>query len=649
MFEAEIESTKLRLAEMLLPSPSRGLYVLEVLDHPTLDPAYKEFVRAEVEWLLYQDRIQRQSNLPIDPNDPLFRSLWSQVEDYLRRHARFDRKHALSLLDAAVKSVLNYRIRPRVTLKWFVYRGEPTKPICEILLRLGYFADYRYFRDGFQRWMSERSLDASSTHIMPIFEFERLVKQIDDDYILDLSTTEFIELLDPVFAFFNDASTPLPLQTIPIEALIVFLDDKDIQVIAQKFERMLYHDGVRAVTRDTILRVVDQVLQELEGDRSGDETAPAKAVEETGSSETILEQHIGDRSEQAAVELETEESRSTDADVSALYGEATSDDEAPPVSDTEGEPDAIAQTAFAENAAHEQQPIASEEQHDETVDFDESSAVGTGEEEAIAHQPNVTDSPAPSLSDESVPSEEMLAESDIATNDEQHSSPERLPHESVLVVEDEITDSSVAADDQATSDSQVPEHEPMLDSSDSGLEIMPDDVSVMLADDPTMRENFVTETDEDLRALEREFDLEPLVASSVEDDAEGEAFDSTADDTTAAEQQLPSTQPSEQVPVLDEVLESGLKHVRVQAPSRTLHHPWLAEALGGELAEAVLKKLCERDRFRFEGLLARLDAAPTLRAALNELDSYLAQYGLDPAMKVAQELRMVLVKHFALS
>lgn len=264
MFEAEIESTKLRLAEMLLPPSKGGVHLVQVLDHPSLDRAFKEFFRAEVEWQLYQDRIQRQSNLPIEPNDLVFRNVWGQVEDYVRQHARFDRRQALALIDTAVKSILNYRIRPRVTLKWFVYRGEPTKPVCEIFLRLQYFADYPYFRQGFEQWMEERSLARDSMQIMPMFEFERLVKQLDDDYILDLSTSEFLDLLDPIFSFFNDPSTPTALEAIPIEALIVFLDDKDIQVIAQKFERMLYHDGVRNVTREMILRVVEQVLQELE-------------------------------------------------------------------------------------------------------------------------------------------------------------------------------------------------------------------------------------------------------------------------------------------------------------------------------------------------------------------------------------------------
>jgi hypothetical protein len=47
--------------------------------------------------------------------------------------------------------------------------------------------------------------------------------------------------------------------------------------------------------------------------------------------------------------------------------------------------------------------------------------------------------------------------------------------------------------------------------------------------------------------------------------------------------------------------------------------------------------------------MARLNAASSVRAALNELDRYLAEYALDPTMKVAQELRLALVKRYTLA
>lgn len=649
MFEAEIESTKLRLAEMLLPPSKGGVHLVQVLDHPSLDRAFKEFFRAEVEWQLYQDRIQRQSNLPIEPNDLVFRNVWGQVEDYVRQHARFDRRQALALIDTAVKSILNYRIRPRVTLKWFVYRGEPTKPVCEIFLRLQYFADYPYFRQGFEQWMEDRSLARDSMQIMPMFEFERLVKQLDDDYILDLSTSEFLDLLDPMFSFFNDPSTPTALEAIPIEALIVFLDDKDIQVIAQKFERMLYHDGVRNVTREMILRVVEQVLQELEQqeyqpEHKSEHDASAASAEAIASSDVQQSAGISAPGEEAAASVE--ELLATDKlehkSQPAIEEPTHYDDETQPAlkSSPHVEQEVFARSSAAEDSPTDSAPPSADEFHRTSQEVAPTENAPLSEETPTAEETASWGSPLPS---------------EHAPDARQELQEEKITPEGVAT--GGVLEHSVAS--QATlAEPPLAEHleGAVSDEPDANTLAELESLLEMVSDiSPT----FHTETPEQRHALEREFDL-PATQDSVSPPRmeTEESLTSTPserpieqDQAETLEGEAVTVQPavamaSSRAAATDAVLESGIRQVRVPASMQSQQLPPLNEFLGEDLRQLVQTKLCQGSQERYDALIARLEQATSVRTALNELDRFVAEFNLDPKSKAAQELRVALVKRY---
>ncbi|MCS7302254.1 MAG: hypothetical protein RMK00_03770 [Bacteroidota bacterium] len=660
MFEAEIESTKLRLVELLLPRASAsGLHLSTVIDHPHVDRAYKEFFRAEVEWLLYHDRMQRKANLPIDPADPLFRHIWDQFEQYVRTHAYFERMHALGVIDTAVKSVLNYRIRPRVTLKWFVYRGEPTKPVCEIALRMKYFADYPYFRSGFEQWMHERSLDSDSAHIMPVFEFERLVKQLDDDYILDLSTTEFIDLLDPLFAFFNDLTTPKAAQALPIEALIVFLDDKGIQIIAQKFERMLYHDGVRAVTREMVLRVVDQVLQELEqaeqhaqpehslppSDESSarpQEAAPSASVAGTVQVEYALEDTAVAQSPDETSSVEADLREQTASGIMPEFASLSPEEQiAPPL-----EQEKV--TAPGSSIPGHQAMVSSEESQqanttipsqspahiEEPVSFDVSSSGKEAQSASLTSQTEEITSTVEDYGRAGLTGEDTAGEN--------RDLPPQTAETPVQASREKDTQGDVGNG---------------VDSEEADAETIAL-LRAMLEEQHNVSGHFHTSSADIQSALEREFALAPVASPNNSQEPAGGGVLAPPESAPLQEQEAHTIKsevaasPEKELSLptgYDTLLESGLHRVRVKAEVQSRSLCSLSLVLDENTKEVMLKKLCDRDRFRFEGLLARLDAAPTMRAALNELDRYCAEYGIDPSNKAVQELRLVLVKRYTLA
>lgn len=262
MFEKEIERVRKSLEQHLeTRQPYTSLNA--ILANHEIHPAYRAFFNAEVQWWLHEERAIRASNPRFDTSVPQVRQSLSDLDTLYLQHARFDHEELLSTIEAATKTRLNFLCRPRTTLKWFVFRGEPTKPLYEILLRLNYLSDHEYLLRGLRSWAEGRG-DVSANEILSVVEFERIIEKIDNDAILDLSQEEFVQLLEPMYQFFADVNPELPPETVPTEAVIIFLDDKGAVPLSQALERMLYREELRALTRKKFMEVIDMVIKTID-------------------------------------------------------------------------------------------------------------------------------------------------------------------------------------------------------------------------------------------------------------------------------------------------------------------------------------------------------------------------------------------------
>lgn len=266
MFEKELDRERKGLKSRIsLSEPYVKIEAITATD--SVHPAYRAYFDAEVAWWIHEERAIRTSNPRFDTTSNKVRDLAQRLDAEFVKNARFDHEELNATVDAAVKTRLNFLCRPRTTLKWFVYRGEPTKPIQEVLLRLGFFYDYKYLTDGIRSWARSRSPnDSASFEILSIIEFERIVEKVDNDGILDLSQDEFVSLLTPLYEFFASSAPDIPPETVPTEAVIIFLDDKGAIPISQALERMLYREDLKYLTRSKFLDVIDEVIRGIEGE-----------------------------------------------------------------------------------------------------------------------------------------------------------------------------------------------------------------------------------------------------------------------------------------------------------------------------------------------------------------------------------------------
>ena len=263
MFEKELDRVRKQLKSSLA-TPQPYVPLSAIIANEQVYAPYRRYFHAEVQWWVHEERVIRTSNPRFNTNDVELGDLLRTMDVEYVQHARFDHEELAAVIDAAVKTRLNFLCRPRTTLKWFAFRGEPTKPIQEILLRLRYFYDYTYLVAGFEQWVNARANESSPYENLSVVEFERIIEKIDNDAILDLSQEEFVALMDPLFEFFGEANPELPPETVPTEAVIIFLDDKGAIPISQALERLLYREELRYLTRTKLIDIINDVIVQIE-------------------------------------------------------------------------------------------------------------------------------------------------------------------------------------------------------------------------------------------------------------------------------------------------------------------------------------------------------------------------------------------------
>jgi hypothetical protein len=287
MFEREIQRAK-ELLQQRMAAAAQFVYWDEIRRRADIPVFYRNFFGAEAQWWVFDQQMQRSANPRFDDTHEQIARLANELDHYLLEAARFDHQDLTSTLDLAVKTRFNYILRPRTTLKWFVYRGEPTKTLREVMLRMDYFLEYDYLLDGFRRWMNDKQQEkqaeranenaaksdvvrtfSPTTSLISVIEFDRVLQNVDNDVILEYSPEEFTDLLTPMFEMFDEIhAADRTLQQyrgkVPTPALIIFLDDKGIYRIAQELEELMKTRSLRYVGQREFLHVLNDIVNKLE-------------------------------------------------------------------------------------------------------------------------------------------------------------------------------------------------------------------------------------------------------------------------------------------------------------------------------------------------------------------------------------------------
>ncbi len=283
MFEKYIEQKEQSIADYFnLEMDYVNFY--EVMFHPKLEPAYKTYFSAEVDWWIYEEQTARSSNIRFNFEDPRLASFLTKLDEIYKKNARFSTEALPQIISSAVKTRLNMLIRPRTAVKWFVFRWEQTKTYQEIIKRLNYIFDNKYLTDGFTDYVQRKNLIKSPDDIITISQFDKIITEVDNEMFNSLTPEDFIALLNPLFSFFNFDADHKDTAKIPVEAVIIFFDDKNLYTLSTKLEQKFRSGELLLISKKYLLGFIYKSLYDADNLYGSDQdniTTVTKEIEQS--------------------------------------------------------------------------------------------------------------------------------------------------------------------------------------------------------------------------------------------------------------------------------------------------------------------------------------------------------------------------------
>ncbi|HEX9614211.1 MAG TPA: hypothetical protein VGA55_01825, partial [Bacteroidota bacterium] len=228
-----------------------------------IHPAIKMYFKAEVEKMLTQERSKEVRSGRFPYGLPEVKGLQRQIDLSLVHQYEFDRQEFESLLDESVHFQFNYLCRPRWTLQEFMFENRRTAAVGEILRKLKYCVEYRYLGEIFKRHVSERGLAEIGYE-----EFRTVIEKIDGAIVSQHSAAELARMLKPLVEFVEvgipDTRISETGPVLPMNAAVVFFEDKKMEDIKKRLEEERDKNGVSEVSIPDLARMIRDVKGEKE-------------------------------------------------------------------------------------------------------------------------------------------------------------------------------------------------------------------------------------------------------------------------------------------------------------------------------------------------------------------------------------------------
>lgn len=262
---------------------------LKEIASANIHPAIKAYFKADIERKLEEERKSevRSKRFPYSINEVL--SLQHQTDLLLMFYYQYDQQEFETLLDQAVHFSFNFLCRPQYTLVEFLFENQRRMSTSIIEKKLKYCTDYEYYTLLLKRYFTERGL-AEVTYE----EFKALLGTIDKEVVAQHSSRELAAMTRAMVNFvqagLHDSMTNAGPPQLPINAAIVFFEDKGLSEIKLRLEYERDHNQLQDITIDTLASIIEEVRVLTSGEESP--AHPQKDSEPPSAGEPPNEQPV---------------------------------------------------------------------------------------------------------------------------------------------------------------------------------------------------------------------------------------------------------------------------------------------------------------------------------------------------------------------
>lgn len=243
-------------------------------------------------------------------DSPIFSSKEPEIESSLNK-LEGSLKESMYLnkisFDEFLKNVIeiryNFILRPRFTLEQLNFSDSVQNESISLKRTFSYFLDYRYLKDGFLE-----QLEKEPVILMEKDEFSAILSKIDNQYIYNLNSEEFIEFLNPIFTLFTFDGLDKAQNKVPIEALMIFFDEKGISPLLNKLSELVNSFDTEFLTLEEFKEIIDELDTGEETQNSNIENNADQHTESTDlNSEEYFDNELENFSKKINEEIEIED------------------------------------------------------------------------------------------------------------------------------------------------------------------------------------------------------------------------------------------------------------------------------------------------------------------------------------------------------
>ena len=260
------------------------IYLNDIITNKKIDRACRVYINAERDWWIYNEKLFRTNNNNFDFRHPEFCDIFKQIDTIYEAIAKISYLDLLKLVEYSVNIRLNFLCKPRKTLYRFLTNDKEVISINEVLLRLNYFDDYNYFSSSIQQYFEnqyEKYLASKPPdykikenyfwdNTITCDEILELIAITDKSHIKDLDFQSFLELLNPMIAFFNNNQKITETTSIPIEPVLYFLEDKSMTELQIYIKNKVSENNISIITKNELSNYINDFKADFETELSED-------------------------------------------------------------------------------------------------------------------------------------------------------------------------------------------------------------------------------------------------------------------------------------------------------------------------------------------------------------------------------------------
>ncbi|MBI3123094.1 MAG: hypothetical protein HYZ10_01685 [Ignavibacteriales bacterium] len=202
-------------------------FTFEQLQNVDLHPAILNYISAEIDYLIFEDRQKLLKNSVFDYSGDKIAHHFNEITDEVKKIKRFSLEYIAKLILHATSFTVNYLVRPKWTLTRFVFDEAKYKSSNEIKQILNYVYYYKFVKKIIVSYINTKKILSMNAE-----EFEELLNRTDklgmESNLKGIMSSSLISMAE----FFNIGQ--MQKTRIPLTAVELFLEEKDLPLHLQK-------------------------------------------------------------------------------------------------------------------------------------------------------------------------------------------------------------------------------------------------------------------------------------------------------------------------------------------------------------------------------------------------------------------------------